>query len=104
MNNYQKLLEDGRNIDINFEKLDGTLKGKDVVELLVGYFELLQNLKMIFRKLPPLVYEQYTDLDEATRKLNDHKYLMGKYWKILHLFFKLPLGKQGKSSGTQSTP
>jgi hypothetical protein len=104
MNNYQKLLEDRRNSDNKFENLDGTLKGKDVVELLAGDFELLHNLKMIFRKLPPPFYEQYTDLDEAVRNLNDHKYLMGKDWKILCQFAKLPLGRQGESSGTHPAP
>ena len=83
MNSYQNLLEDRRNNDNKFENCDGTLKGKDVVELLAGDSELLHNLKMIFRKLPPLVYEKYTNLDEEVRNLNDHKYLMGEYWKIM---------------------
>jgi len=104
MNNYKKLLEDRRNNDNKFEKLDGTLKGQDVVELLAGDFELLHNMKMIFGKLPPLVYEKYIDLDEAVRNLNDHKYLMGKYWKILCQFSKLPLGIQGESSVTHPAP
>jgi hypothetical protein len=91
--NYQNLLEDRRNSDNKFENLDGTLKGRDLVELLATYFELLHNMKMIFRKLPPPVYEKYTNLDEAVRNLNDHKYLMGKYWKKLCQFDKLSLGR-----------
>jgi hypothetical protein len=79
MKNYQKLLEDRRNSDSKFKNLDGTLKGKDVVELLARYFELLHNLKMIFNKSPPPFYEQYNDMDEAVRNLNDYKYQMGKY-------------------------
>jgi hypothetical protein len=78
MNNYHKILQDMRNSDNKFKNLDGTLKGKYVVELLAGNFELLHNLKMIFRKLPPPVYEQHTDLDKAVIILNDHKYQMGK--------------------------
>jgi hypothetical protein len=76
------------------------LKGQDVVELLAGDFELLHNLKMIFQEITSPVYEKYTNLDEAVRNLNDHKYLMGKYWKIMCQFAKLPLGRQGESSGT----
>jgi hypothetical protein len=80
------------------------LKGQDVEELLAGDFELLHNAKMVFRKLKPSVYEQYTNLDEEVINLNDHKYPMGKDWKMLCQFAKLPLGRQGELSGTCPTP
>jgi hypothetical protein len=104
MKNYQNILENRRNSDSKFENLDGTFKGQDVVELLVGDFELLHNMKMIFRKLPPLIYEQYINLDEAVRNLNGHRYLMGKCWKRVCQSTKLPLGRQGESRGTLPSP
>ena len=104
MKNYQNLLEYRRNSDKKFENHDGTLKGQDVVELLTGDFEMLHNMKMILRKLPPLVYEKYINLDEAIIKLNDHKYQMGKDWNTMCQFSNLPLGRQGESRGTCPTP
>jgi hypothetical protein len=35
---------------------------------------------------------------------HDNKYMMGKYWKKMCQFAKLPLGRQGESSGTRPTP
>jgi hypothetical protein len=102
--NYHKLLEYRRNRDNKFKNIDGTLKGQDVVELFAGDFELLHNMKMIFGKLPSPVYDKYTNLDEEVRNLNDHKYMMGKECKILCQFAKLPLGRQGESSGTHPSP
>jgi hypothetical protein len=52
MKNYQKLLDARRNNDNNFEKPKGTLKGPNVIDLLVEDFELLDNLRMIFINLP----------------------------------------------------
>jgi hypothetical protein len=51
MNNYQNLLEDRINSDNKFEKIDGTLKGQDVVELLAVDFELLHNMKNDFKEI-----------------------------------------------------
>jgi hypothetical protein len=67
---YQKLLDDRRNDESRFEQLEGTLKGKDVMDMLDGDFDLLHNLKIIFRNLTHPSYERYTNLDELVRNLN----------------------------------
>jgi hypothetical protein len=56
-NNYKKLLDARRNNDDKFDKMEGTLKGQDVIDLLAEDFELLDNLKMIFINLPQPSYE-----------------------------------------------
>jgi hypothetical protein len=80
-NNYQKILDAKRNNDDKIDNMEGNLKGKYVIYLLVGYFELLDNIKIIFRNLPQPSYEKYTNLDEVVRNMNDYKCLMGKQWK-----------------------
>jgi hypothetical protein len=70
---------------------------------LVGDFEMLRNLKMIFKNLPLRFYVKYSNIDEAVRNMNDHKYLMGKYCKIMYQFTKL-LARQGEMSDTFPTP
>jgi hypothetical protein len=58
------MLEDKRNVDNRFKQLEGILKGKYVMDMLDGDFELLNNLKVIFRNLPQPSYERYTNLYE----------------------------------------
>jgi hypothetical protein len=64
------MLDDRRNDESRFEQLEGTLKGKDVMDMLDGDFDLLHNLNIIFRNLTQKSYERYTSLDELVRNLN----------------------------------
>jgi hypothetical protein len=51
-----------------------------VIDMLVDHFELIDNMKMIFKNLPQPLYEQYNNLEELVRTLNDQKYPTGNVW------------------------
>jgi hypothetical protein len=100
-NKYQELLENKRNDDSRFEKLEGVLKGQDVLEMLAGDFEILHNIRVIFKNLPQPSYERYTNMDELVRNMNKTEYPMGKTWNHMCQFSKIPFARQGESSGTR---
>ena len=59
------------------------------MDMLVGDFSLLYNLRMIFKNLPPPSYERYFDLDEVTRNIGQQQYPMGKEWKNMCQYLKV---------------
>jgi len=82
-------LDDRRSDDNIFDKSEGTLKGKYVMDMLVGYFELVHNLKIIFKNIPYPSYERYTNLYEVVRNFDKQEYRMGKVWKNMCQFAKI---------------
>jgi hypothetical protein len=72
-NNYRKLLDERRNNEVKFDKMEGNLKGQDVIDLLAEDFEMIDNLKLIFINLSQPSYEKYTNLHEIVRTLNNQK-------------------------------
>jgi len=101
--NYHKLLDDRRNNDSRFEHLEGTIKGKYLMDMLASDFEILHNLKVIFKNLYYTSYERYTNLVEVVRNMNTHEYPMGKFWKHVCQFSKILMARQGEKSGTHPT-
>jgi hypothetical protein len=51
---------------------------------------------MIFKNLPPPSYERYSDLDEVTRNIRQQQYPMGKEWKKMCQYLKVPMPRQGQ--------
>jgi hypothetical protein len=61
---YSKILEHKINDDKWFDKLIGVLLGQDIMELLAGDFEILHQLKGVFKHIPQPSYERYSNIDE----------------------------------------
>jgi hypothetical protein len=75
---YEELLEHKINDDIRFDRLTEIVLGQDIMEPLVGDFEILHQLKVVFKHLPQPSYERYTNHDEIVQNMNKNNYLMGR--------------------------
>jgi hypothetical protein len=75
---YQKRLDQRRNDDKIFERMDRPLKGKDMYDMLAGDFVLLCTLRLVLKGLSPPSYEKYTDLDEISRNMKQIGISYGK--------------------------
>jgi len=89
--NYKKRLDNKRNDDSRFTKMEGTLKGYDVMDMIARDFVLLCTLRFIFKKIHPSSYERFTDLDEMRRNLKPLEYPMGNVWKNMCRYLKVQI-------------
>jgi hypothetical protein len=71
------------------------------MDMLTGDFEILHQLKRLFKHFPQPSYERYTNLDEMVKNVKNIDYPMGKTWNHMCQFLKLSPGKQGESNSTR---
>jgi len=88
------MLEQSRNNDSRFDKLQGVLLGQDVLEMMAGDSEIVHSLKGIFKNLPQTSYKIYTNICELVINMNMIKYPMGKAWHRMCQYSNIPLGRQ----------
>ena len=77
---YLESLKQKSNEERYFGDLSEPLNGVVVVDKLKEEFELWMDIINIFKCLPPISYEKYTNVNLQIATMKTHKYPMGNKW------------------------
>jgi hypothetical protein len=80
---YVELPKNKINDDMYFNRLTRVFIGEDIMDFLAMDFEIIHQLKGVFRNLHQPSYETYTNLEEIVRNMNKTNYHMGNSWHYI---------------------
>ena len=87
---FKERLLQKRNEVPAIEVLEGKISGEKVIDRIKLQFHMWMNLKILFKDLDQVSYATHIDIELSLDALKSHKMPIGKEWKLVTRFSKLP--------------